>query len=103
MITFTYEAILERLKENLKSKLGNSDMLFFSTNQRILEAIAEELSEQMRYDEYLMRESKWSTSQNLSSVLNQIDFFNYVPHRMIGCTGNFQSFCFFNIQYYLPL
>ena len=88
MITFTYEAILERLKENLKSKLGNSDMLFFSTNQRILEAIAEELSEQMRYDEYLMRESKWSTSQNLSSVLNQIDFFNYVPHRMIGCTGN---------------
>ncbi len=88
MITFTYEDILARLQASLKEKLGNSDMLFFSTNQRILEAIAEELSEQMRYDEYLMREAKWSTSQNLSSILNQIDFFNYIPHRKIGCTGN---------------
>lgn len=89
MIQFDYEAILERLQKNLKEKLGeNSDLLFFSTNQRILEAIAEELQEQMRYDEYLTMESKWETSQNLSSILSQIGFFNYTPHRMIGAVGD---------------
>ncbi len=90
MITFSYTDILERLQENLKEKLGNSDLLFYSTNQRILEAIAEELQEQMRYDEYLMREAKWDTSQNLSSILNQIDFFNYKPHRKIGTSGTLE-------------
>lgn len=88
MIDFSYESILERLQNNLKQRLGpDSELLLFSTNQRILEAIAEELSEQMRYDEYLTREAKWETAQNLSSIMNQIDFFNYKPHRMIGARG----------------
>ena len=57
MIQFTYEDILERLQDNLSKRLENSGMLFYSTNQRILEAIAEELSEQMRYNEYLTNEA----------------------------------------------
>lgn len=88
MMVFDYVSILNRLRENLKEGLGeNSELLLSSTNQRILEAVAEELQEQMRYNEYLTREAKWETSQNLSSVLSQIGFFNYLPHRMIGAVG----------------
>ncbi len=88
MIDFSYETILQRLKDNLSSKLDDSNILFYSTNQRILEAIAEELAEEMRYDEYLTRESKWNTAQNASSIMNQLDFFNYRAHLKIGATGN---------------
>lgn len=87
MIQFTYEDILERLQDNLSKRLENSGMLFYSTNQRILEAIAEELSEQMRYNEYLTNEAKWSTAQNISSLIAQSDFFGYTPHRKIGAKG----------------
>lgn len=88
MMVFDYVSILNRLRENLKEGLGeNSELLLSSTNQRILEAVAEELQEQVRYNEYLTREAKWDTSQNLSSVLSQIGFFNYLPHRMIGAVG----------------
>ena len=87
MIQFTYDKILERLQDNLSKRLDNSGMLFYSTNQRILEAIAEELSEQMRYNEYLTNEAKWSTAQNISSLIAQSDFFGYTPHRKIGAKG----------------
>lgn len=87
MIEFTYTKILENLKSNLSKRLGNSGLLFFSTNQRILEAVAEELSELMRYNEYLTNEAKWSTAQNISSLVAQADFFGYVPHRKVGAVG----------------
>jgi len=88
MIKFTYEDILARMKSNLQTRLGNTGILFYSTNQKILEAIAEELSEEMRFDEYLTRESKWTLAQNITSIMNQTDFFNYEPHRQIGSLGN---------------
>lgn len=87
MIQFAYEDILKRLRDNLTKRLDNSGILFYSANQRILEAIAEELSEQMRYNEYLTNEAKWSTAQNISSLIAQSDFFGYVPHRKIGSVG----------------
>jgi hypothetical protein len=88
MIEFTFEAIRDRLKDNLSKRLENSGILFYSTNQRLIEAIAEELSEEMRYNEYLTNEAKWSTAQNLSSLIAQSDFFGYTPHRKIGAKGN---------------
>lgn len=87
MIEFTYDKILERLKDGLSKRLENSGILPYSANQRILEAIAEELSEEMRYNEYLTNEAKWSTARNLSSLIAQSDFFGYVPHRKIGAKG----------------
>lgn len=87
MIKFTYDAILARMKANLQTRLENTGMLFYSTNQKILEAIAEEMEEEMRYDEYLTRESKWALAQNTTSIMNQTDFFNYSPHRKIGAKG----------------
>lgn len=87
MIQFDYDSILNRLTSNLKTLLGDSDFLFFSTNLRILEAVAEELAEEMAYDEYLTREAKWNLARNVSSLLSQTDFFNYVPHRKIGSKG----------------
>jgi hypothetical protein len=88
MITFDYDSILQRLITNLSNKLSGADILFFSTNQRILEAVAEELAEEMKYNEYLTREAKWNYARNVSSLLAQSEFFNYVPHRKIGSSGN---------------
>jgi len=73
--------------DSLKVKLGDTDFLFFSTNLRILETVAEELTETVRYDEYLTRESKWNIARNISSLLTQSEFFNYSPHRKIGSNG----------------
>ena len=88
MIQFTYGEILDRLRKNLQSRLNNTGLLFYSANQKILEAIAEELQEEMRYNEYLTRESKWKLAQNRSSIINQSDFFNYKPHRKNGAVGS---------------
>jgi hypothetical protein len=87
MIQFDYDSILLRLKNNLQSRLNNTGLLFYSSNQKLLEAIAEELSEEMKYDEYLTMESKWKLAQNRSSIMSQSDFFNYKPHRYIGSSG----------------
>jgi len=101
MIKFTYDDILARLKTNLQTRLGNTGMLFYSTNQKILEAISEELAEEMRYDEYLTRESKWTLAQNITSIMNQTDFFNYSPHRQVGSLGEIKVSAseFFNGSY----
>lgn len=88
MIQFTYEDILGRLKNNLQSRLNNTGLLFYSANQKILEAIAEELQEEMRYNEYLTRESKWSLAKNRSSIMYQSEFFNYRPYRKNGSVGD---------------
>lgn len=87
MTQFDYESILSRLKDNLSKRLESSGILFHSTNQRLLEAVAEELAEDMQYDEYLTNEAKWSTAQNISSLMAQTEFFNYKAHRKIGAKG----------------
>lgn len=87
MITFTYADILDRLQKNLSKRLENSGILMYSANQRLLEAVAEEMSELARYNEYLTNEAKWGLAQNMSSIMSQADFFGYVPHRMIGAKG----------------
>lgn len=88
MIQFDYGSILNRMTNTLRTKLGNADFLFFSTNLRLLEAVAEEMAEEMAYDEYLTREAKWNYARNISSLLGQTEFFNYTPHRKIGSRGN---------------
>ena len=84
---FSYTTILTHLRDNMMLKLGASNLLLYSTNQRILEVIAEELQELARYDEYLTKEAKWSLAQNRSSLLTQTEMFGYTPNRMVGSVG----------------
>ena len=73
MLQFDYESILSELKLNLSKKLGGT-ITGGSAANRLLEVIAEELSQISRYAEYLTRESKWSLAQNSSSILTQLEF-----------------------------
>lgn len=88
ILAWDHDSVLERLKNRLKSKSRFRNFLFFSTNQRMLEVVAEEFQEAMRSDEYLTRESKWGTAQEISSLMPQTSFFNYKPHRKIGAVGS---------------
>ena len=86
MLQFDYESILSELKLNLSKKLGGT-ITGGSAANRLLEVIAEELSQISRYAEYLTRESKWSLAQNSSSILTQLELFGYNPHRKVGASG----------------
>lgn len=94
-IQFDYESVYDRLKtrtiEKLKA-LGKNDqntesLLLFSTNAAILDACAEEIADAALYDEYLTREAVWETALGRNSIVQQVGFYNYKPHRKIGAKG----------------
>ncbi|MGL5913505.1 MAG: hypothetical protein ACRCZB_05015 [Bacteroidales bacterium] len=88
MKRYDYESVLERLTDSVKKKLGGADsLLLFSTNASILEACAEEIADFALYDEYLTREAVWETAKGYSSIMRQVGFYNYKPHRKVGATG----------------
>jgi len=62
--------------------------LFTGTNMRIIQAISEELADDVYYDEQLTREATWGLAENVSSINAQTMFYNYVPHRKVGASGN---------------
>jgi hypothetical protein len=88
MIQFDAESIKNRLIDRLRAKESWANVLFYSTNLRLIEIFAEELAYDMQYDEILTREAKWSQSRQTSSLLAETQFFNYVPHRKVGANGN---------------
>lgn len=90
MKKYDRDSILERLKDKLKVKLDADDILLFSTNAYILEAVAEEFENIVGYDENLFREAVWDFAQNYSSLFGQSSFFNYGPHRKIGASGSIE-------------
>jgi hypothetical protein len=75
------------LKERTLQKLDGQNILLFSTNAAWLEAVAEEFDDLSLYDEFLTRESVWDTARGSSSIMKQVGFFDYTPHRKIGATG----------------
>lgn len=84
---FDVESILSRAKTSLRSKSEWKDILLFGTNERILRVFSEALAEVARYDEYLTRETKWTTARNTSSLLKAAAILNYRAHRNIGARG----------------
>ena len=84
--------IIAYLTAGLEAQYGAASvsLLAFGTNMYLIKAIAEEISEAARYDEYLTRENKWQLAQNTSSIMTMAAFFNYKPHRKIGATGQLQ-------------
>jgi hypothetical protein len=87
MLRYDYDSVLARLKERTLQKLNGQNILLFSTNAAWLEAVAEEFDDLSLYDEFLTRENIWDTARGTSSIMKQVNFFNYKPHRKIGSTG----------------
>jgi hypothetical protein len=88
MLRYDYDSVLERLKQRTLRKLNGQNLILFSTNSAILEAVAEELDDLSLYDEFLTRESIWDTARGNSSIMKQVGFFDYMPHRKVGATGS---------------
>lgn len=86
-IKFDYESVLARLKARVLSRLDGEQLLLFSTNSAFLEAAAEEFSDADMYDEFLTREAVWETAQGYNSIMKQVSFYDYKPHRKVGSTG----------------
>jgi hypothetical protein len=86
-VMFDFDSIKKRLQDRLKAKTSWANILFFSTNQRIIDIVAEEIAYSMQYDEMLARESKWNLAQQITSIMSENQFFNYFPHRKIGATN----------------
>jgi hypothetical protein len=87
MLRYDYDSVLARLKERVLQKLEGQNILLFSTNAAWLEAVAEEFDDHSLYNEFLTRENIWDTARGTSSIMKQVNFFNYRPHRKIGSTG----------------
>jgi hypothetical protein len=87
MLRYDYDSVLARLKERTLQKLDGQNILLFSTNAAWLEAVAEEFDDLSLYDEFLTRENIWDTARGTSSIMKQVNFFSYKPHRKIGSTG----------------
>jgi hypothetical protein len=87
MLRYDYDSVLARLKERTLQKLDGQNILLFSTNAAWLEAVAEEFDDLSLYDEFLTRENIWDTARGTSSIMKQVNFFSYRPHRKIGSTG----------------
>ena len=76
-ISYDFERIKKDLVESIKKKLTNSpnEKIQFNYNSvimRIAESFAEKLSEIAGYSSYLVRESKWSLSQNNAGSLGSV-------------------------------
>jgi len=87
VIKFDYNSVLERLKARVLARLGGEQILLFSTNSAFLEAAAEEFADAALYDEFLTREAVWETAQGYGSIMKQVGFYAYKPHRKVGATG----------------
>jgi hypothetical protein len=90
MLRYDYDSVLSRLKERALQKLDGQNILLFSTNAAWLEAVAEEFDDFSLYDEFLTRENIWDTARGTSSIMKQVNYFGYRPHRKIGSTGLIQ-------------
>ena len=87
IMKFDYDSVLARLKARVLSKLNGENLLLFSTNSAFLEAAAEEFADADMYDEFLTREAVWETAQGYNSIMKQVSFYDYKPHRKVGSTG----------------
>jgi hypothetical protein len=87
MLRYDYDSVLERLKRRTLQKLDGQNLILFSTNSAWLEAVAEEFDDLSLYNEFLTRENVWDTARGNSSIMKQVGFFDYGPHRKIGATG----------------
>jgi len=86
-IRFDADSIKQRIKDRLRSKSSWAKILYYSANQRIIDAVAEEFAYLMLNDEILTVEGKWNLARQRSSLMAENKFFNYFPYRKKGARG----------------
>jgi len=86
-VTFDYSSVRARLIAGLQSRASWSEILFFSTNSRLIDSVSEAIAELAEYDEYLTRNTRWDLATNKSALTSQAQFMQYDPHRKIGASG----------------
>ncbi len=86
-MTFEYDSVRQRLMDSLKSKASWAEILFFSTNSRLVDSVSEAIAEFASYDEFLARNTRWDLASEKSALTSQARFMQYEPHRKIGSTG----------------
>jgi hypothetical protein len=84
---FDFDSVKDRVIENLRKKASWAEILFFSTNSRLVDAFAEEIANIASYDEFLTRNTRWDLATEKSALVTQAQFMQYDPHRKIGATG----------------
>lgn len=101
MVDFSFNAIQQRILDRLRASQNWANILYDSTNMRLIDAFAKELEYSSQYGEMALTESKWNIARNKSSLLSEIDFFNYSPFRKVGAIGSVRvsSSSTFNTSY----
>nr|DAL61213.1 MAG TPA_asm: baseplate wedge protein [Caudoviricetes sp.] len=87
MINFDANSIYNRLLEKLQQDPNWKVISRNSVVSSLIRSTAEVNAETARYAEYLFKESKWDTAQNLSSILSMANMLGYRPKRKISATG----------------
>lgn len=87
MYQFDQVSIKERLKDRTRTYFGDNNIVFGGTNEHLFENFSEELANAMHYDEQMTLETKWDKARQRSSVMSQVEFYPYTPHRKIGAIG----------------
>src|SRR5208282_2188872 len=84
---FDFASVKARMTSALSQMASWADILFYSTNARLIDAVSEGIGQLASEDEFLTRETKWDLAENTSSLVTGAKFRGYTPKRSIGATG----------------
>ncbi len=87
-MNFDRDSVIDRMVTKLRGKASWSQILFYSTNKRLIDVVGDEIAELARYGEENKKETRWKYAQNRTSLVAQCESKRYRPHRKIGATGS---------------
>ena len=86
-ISFDYESIKNRVKEQLSRESEWSSFLDYGAIDNIISSLANELSYEIQYSEYSSIENFWNMARNRSSLLQMSPMHGYIVPRKQGSVG----------------
>lgn len=87
-MNFDFESLRDYMQTELRKKASWADILFFSTNNRIIDTVADAISQFALYDDFLTRNTRWDLATQKSALVTQSQFLGYEAERKVGATGN---------------
>lgn len=87
-MNFDFESVRDYMQQELRKKASWANILFFSTNNRIIDTVADAISQFALYDDYLTRNTRWDLATEKSALTTQSQFLGYQAERKVGATGN---------------
>lgn len=85
---FDFDSVRQRLINSLREKASWAEILFFSTNSRLVDSFSEEIANIAAYLEFLAYNQKWTLATEKSALVTHAQFMQYDPHRKIGARGD---------------